>query len=178
VIDLGILRHSTYRASIIGGTPLRIAIGASPFLMPLMLQLGFGLSPLASGTLTMATALGSLATRTVMVKAIRTVDAAGAQPQRRRQVDEAAERQRVRRGQQTASSTKRARRLEPLAQHPLARELDREPDRDADADGRALERLVVGEAAQHADELVRHRRAPLGRLLPAFITVWSCSSTG
>ncbi|WP_454902970.1 MFS transporter [Variovorax gossypii] len=73
LIDLGILRFPTYRASIIGGTPLRIAIGASPFLLPLMLQLGFGLSPLASGSLTMATALGSLATRTVMAKAIRTI---------------------------------------------------------------------------------------------------------
>jgi MFS family permease len=73
LIDLGILRYSTYRASIVGGTPLRIAIGASPFLLPLMLQLGFGLSPLASGSLTMATALGSLATRTVMAKAIRAI---------------------------------------------------------------------------------------------------------
>jgi len=73
LIDLGILRYPTYRASIVGGTPLRIAIGASPFLLPLMLQLGFGLSPLASGSLTMATALGSLATRVVMTKAIRTI---------------------------------------------------------------------------------------------------------
>ncbi|SEM18411.1 drug resistance transporter, EmrB/QacA subfamily [Variovorax sp. YR750] len=73
LIDLGILRFSTCRASIIGGTPLRIAIGASPFLLPLMLQLGFGLSPLTSGSLTMAAALGSLATRTVMARAIRTV---------------------------------------------------------------------------------------------------------
>ncbi len=71
LIDLKILRHPTYRASIIGGTPLRIAIGASPFLLPLMLQLGFGLSPIASGSLTVATALGSLATRVVMVRVIR-----------------------------------------------------------------------------------------------------------
>ncbi|OOG55694.1 MDR family MFS transporter [Polaromonas sp. C04] len=73
IIDLGILRYPTYRASIIGGMPLRIAIGASPFLLPLMLQLGFGLSPLASGMLTVATAIGSLATRTVMAQAIRRI---------------------------------------------------------------------------------------------------------
>jgi len=73
LIDLGILRFRTYRTSILGGTPLRIAIGASPFLLPLMLQLGFGLSPLASGSLTMATALGSLATRTMVARAIRTI---------------------------------------------------------------------------------------------------------
>ncbi|MFT3719154.1 MFS transporter [Pseudorhodoferax sp.] len=71
LIDLAILRHPTFRASIVGGTPLRIAIGASPFLLPLMLQLGFGLSPLASGALTMATAVGSLATRVVMTHTIR-----------------------------------------------------------------------------------------------------------
>ena len=48
IIDLTILRFRTYRTNILGGTPLRIANGASPFLLPLMLQLGFGLSPLAS----------------------------------------------------------------------------------------------------------------------------------
>lgn len=73
LIDLSILRFPTFRASIIGGMPLRIAIGASPFLLPLMLQLGFGLSALTSGALTMATALGSLATRAGMTQAIRTI---------------------------------------------------------------------------------------------------------
>jgi EmrB/QacA subfamily drug resistance transporter len=72
LIDLSILQHRTYRASIVGGTPLRIAIGASPFLLPLMLQLGFGLSALESGLLTVATAIGSLATRVVMTRTIRT----------------------------------------------------------------------------------------------------------
>ena len=73
LIDLTILRHRTYRASIVGGTPLRIAIGASPFLLPLMLQLGFGLSALESGLLTVASAIGSLATRVVMTRVIRNV---------------------------------------------------------------------------------------------------------
>ena len=73
IIDLSILWHPTYRTSIIGGAPLRIAVGASPFLLPLMLQLGFGLSALDTGLLTMATAVGSLATRAVMVKAIRLI---------------------------------------------------------------------------------------------------------
>jgi EmrB/QacA subfamily drug resistance transporter len=71
VIDFKILRYATYRASSAGGMPLRIAIGASPFLLPLMLQLGFGLSPLNSGLLTMAMALGALATRTMVARAIR-----------------------------------------------------------------------------------------------------------
>lgn len=70
LIDLRILRHPTYRASIVGGMPLRIAIGASPFLLPLMMQLGFGLSPLESGMITVATAIGSLATRVVVARTI------------------------------------------------------------------------------------------------------------
>jgi hypothetical protein len=49
LIDLAILRHRTFRASVVGGLPLRIAIGASPFLLPLTLQLGFGLSPCSRG---------------------------------------------------------------------------------------------------------------------------------
>ena len=71
IIDLAILRYRTYRAAIFGGLPLRIAIGATPFLLPLMLQVGFGLSPLVSGILTVASAIGSLATRAVMAQTIR-----------------------------------------------------------------------------------------------------------
>ena len=73
IIDLSILRFRTYRTNILGGTPLRIANGASPFLLPLMLQLGFGLSPLASGALTVATAVGALSTRAVMQRTIHGV---------------------------------------------------------------------------------------------------------
>lgn len=70
LIDLGILRYRTFRTNVLGAMPLRVAIGASPFLLPLMLQLGFGLSPLQSGSLTVATAIGALATRAVMKRAI------------------------------------------------------------------------------------------------------------
>jgi EmrB/QacA subfamily drug resistance transporter len=73
IIDPNILRYKTYRTAVVGGMPLRIAIGASPFLMPLMLQLGFGLSPLQSGSLSVATAIGSLSVRTVMTSAIRRI---------------------------------------------------------------------------------------------------------
>jgi MFS family permease len=70
IIDLSILRFRTFRTNVVGAMPMRIAIGAAPFLLPLMLQLGFGLSPLESGTLTVATAIGALATRAVMKQAI------------------------------------------------------------------------------------------------------------
>lgn len=71
VIDPGLFKFKTYRTAVAGGMPLRIALGASPFLLPLMLQLGFGLTPLAAGLLTMATALGSLAVRPILRPAIR-----------------------------------------------------------------------------------------------------------
>lgn len=70
LIDLDILRFRTFRTNVVGALTLRIAIGATPFLLPLMLQLGFGLSPMASGSLTVATAVGALSTRVVMKRAI------------------------------------------------------------------------------------------------------------
>jgi EmrB/QacA subfamily drug resistance transporter len=73
VIDLTVLRFTAFRAATIGGMPLRIAVGASPFLLPLMLQLGFGLSPLESGTLTVASALGSLSVRAILERVIQRV---------------------------------------------------------------------------------------------------------
>ena len=73
IIDLGILRYHTFRANVLGGAPLRVAIGAMPFLLPLLFQLGFGMSPLQSGLLSMASAIGALATRVVMRRAIHDV---------------------------------------------------------------------------------------------------------
>ena len=60
VLDLGLLRVPTFRASVTGGCLFRIGIGALPFLLPLLLQAGFGLSAFASGQLTFAAALGAL----------------------------------------------------------------------------------------------------------------------
>jgi MFS family permease len=73
IIDLRMLRLRTFFAAIVGGLPLRLAIGAVPFLLPLLLQLGFGLSALQAGLLMVATALGSLATRVLMAATIRRV---------------------------------------------------------------------------------------------------------
>jgi MFS family permease len=61
VIDLALLGVPTFRASILGGFLFRIGIGAMPFLLPLMLQEGFGLSAFNSGMLTFAAAAGAMA---------------------------------------------------------------------------------------------------------------------
>ncbi|ANC92381.1 MFS transporter [Azospirillum humicireducens] len=60
VLDPSLFRLQTYRASVLGGTLFRIGIGAVPFLMPVMLQIGFGLTAFESGALTFAGAAGAL----------------------------------------------------------------------------------------------------------------------
>jgi EmrB/QacA subfamily drug resistance transporter len=60
IIDLSLLAIPTFRASILGGFLFRIGIGAIPFLLPLMLQEGFGLDPFHSGLLTFVSAVGAL----------------------------------------------------------------------------------------------------------------------
>jgi EmrB/QacA subfamily drug resistance transporter len=60
VIDLALLGIPTFRASVLGGLVFRIAIGATPFLLPLMFQAGFGLSAFDSGLLTFAAAAGAM----------------------------------------------------------------------------------------------------------------------
>ncbi|MDB5570729.1 MAG: Drug resistance transporter EmrB/QacA subfamily [Hyphomicrobiales bacterium] len=61
VLDLTLLRIPTFRTALAGGVLFRLCIGALPFLLPLLLQLGFGLSPFQSGLLTFAGAIGALA---------------------------------------------------------------------------------------------------------------------
>jgi EmrB/QacA subfamily drug resistance transporter len=61
ILDLTLLRIPTFTSSVIAGSLFRIAVGAVPFLLPLMLQLSFGYSPLQSGLVTFASAAGALA---------------------------------------------------------------------------------------------------------------------
>ena len=60
LLQLGLLKTATYRASILGGSLFRVGVGAIPFLLPLMLQLGFGLNPLQSGSITFVATVGAL----------------------------------------------------------------------------------------------------------------------
>jgi EmrB/QacA subfamily drug resistance transporter len=71
IIDLRLLRIPTFAAAIIGGSLFRIGVGAMPFLLPLMLQLGFGLTPLASGLLTFASAAGAMTMKLTAAPIIR-----------------------------------------------------------------------------------------------------------
>lgn len=60
VIDLRLLRVPTFSAAIYGGFLFRIGLGATPFLLPLLLQNGFGLSAAQSGLLTFVGAVGAI----------------------------------------------------------------------------------------------------------------------
>ena len=51
----------------------RIGIDGLPFLMPLLLQLGFGLTPLASGLLTFATYAGAMTMKASATPILRTL---------------------------------------------------------------------------------------------------------
>ena len=70
ILDFTLLRYPTFRASFVGGFMFRIGIGALPFLLPLMLQSGFGMTPFQSGLVTFAGAFGALGMKTVAARAI------------------------------------------------------------------------------------------------------------
>jgi EmrB/QacA subfamily drug resistance transporter len=71
IIDLSLLRVPTFMASVTSGALFRIGIGAIPFLLPMMLQLGFGLSAVQSGLITFASSIGALAMKPVTTTALR-----------------------------------------------------------------------------------------------------------
>jgi EmrB/QacA subfamily drug resistance transporter len=60
ILDLNLFRLPTFRASVFGGFLFRLGIGALPFLLPLLLQVGFDLTPLQSGLITFTAALGAM----------------------------------------------------------------------------------------------------------------------
>jgi len=71
IIDLALMRIRTYAATTVGGFLFRMGLGALPFLMPLMLQIGFGLDPLSSGLLTFASAAGAMTMKVTVGPIIR-----------------------------------------------------------------------------------------------------------
>ena len=71
LIDLGLLKLSTFRVGVLGGSLFRIGVGATPFLLPLMLQLSFGLDPLQSGLITFVSAAGAMFMKTLAARILR-----------------------------------------------------------------------------------------------------------
>ncbi|HTV32537.1 MAG TPA: DHA2 family efflux MFS transporter permease subunit [Methylocella sp.] len=71
LIDLRLLSIQTFRASVLGGSLFRIGIGSIPFLLPLMLQTGFGLSAFQSGSITFIASVGSMAMKATAAPLLR-----------------------------------------------------------------------------------------------------------
>ena len=65
LINLRLLRIPTLRRNVFGGSLFRIGVGVLPFLLPLLLKLGFGLTPFESGLLTCASAAGAIFVKTM-----------------------------------------------------------------------------------------------------------------
>jgi EmrB/QacA subfamily drug resistance transporter len=71
LVELGDLSISTFRAAMLGGSFFRLAIGAAPFLLPLMFQAEFGWSPLKSGLLVIAVFVGNIGIKPLTTPMLR-----------------------------------------------------------------------------------------------------------
>jgi EmrB/QacA subfamily drug resistance transporter len=71
ILDLTLLSIPTFRASVVGGSLFRIGVGATPFLLPLLLQLGFGMTPFQSGLTTFVSTAGALMMKATAASALQ-----------------------------------------------------------------------------------------------------------
>ncbi|TIO04825.1 DHA2 family efflux MFS transporter permease subunit [Mesorhizobium sp.] len=72
LLDLTAFKVRTFAISTLSaGTILRVAINATPFLLPLLFQVGFGLRPVDAGMLILAYFLGNLGMKTVTTPTLR-----------------------------------------------------------------------------------------------------------
>ncbi len=60
LLNLRLFDNQVFRSAVFGGSIFRFGIGAIPFLLPLMFQLGFGLTPFQSGMMTFVSAIGAI----------------------------------------------------------------------------------------------------------------------
>jgi EmrB/QacA subfamily drug resistance transporter len=64
IIDLGLLKIRTFSAGVVGGSFMRMGMGATPFLLAMLLQVAFGLTALQAGLMTFASAAAALVMKT------------------------------------------------------------------------------------------------------------------
>jgi EmrB/QacA subfamily drug resistance transporter len=70
VVDLTLTKITTFRTGVVGGSLFRVGMGATPLLMPLMFQLGFGLDPFHSGLITCCSAIGAMFMKTLTLRVL------------------------------------------------------------------------------------------------------------
>ncbi|MEO8715970.1 MAG: DHA2 family efflux MFS transporter permease subunit [Acetobacteraceae bacterium] len=71
LVDLSLLRLPCFGVSVAAMMPFRVGIGAIPFLLPLMLQVGFGRTAAQSGMITFASSAGALVMKPVAQRVLR-----------------------------------------------------------------------------------------------------------
>ncbi|MET7397019.1 MFS transporter [Dactylosporangium sp. NPDC005572] len=71
LLDLRSFARPTFRAANTGGVAYRIAVNSVPFLLPLLLQDGFGWSPIEAGLMVMWVFVGNLAIKPVTTPLLR-----------------------------------------------------------------------------------------------------------
>jgi EmrB/QacA subfamily drug resistance transporter len=73
VIDLSLFLLPTFRAGVAGGFLFRIGVGALPFLLPLLMQLGFGMTPFQSGLVTLSSSFGALLMKSAVSRILKRI---------------------------------------------------------------------------------------------------------
>ncbi len=71
ILDLRLLAIPTFRGSILGGSLFRIGVGALPLLLPLMLQIGFGMNAFQSGSVTFVASAGAMLMKATAMPLLR-----------------------------------------------------------------------------------------------------------
>lgn len=71
VIDPTLLRVPTFSASVLGGSLFRVGTASLNYLLPILLQIGLGMTAFASGLLTLAAALGSFVMKFAATRILR-----------------------------------------------------------------------------------------------------------
>jgi EmrB/QacA subfamily drug resistance transporter len=66
LLNLTLFRLRTFTAAVSGSFITRLGIGGAPFLLPMLYQIGLGLTPVQSGLLIMPQALASMTTKTLL----------------------------------------------------------------------------------------------------------------
>src|SRR5437867_3644463 len=64
VLDLNLLSIKTFNIGTVTGGLCRMGLDATPFMLPLLFQVGFGLSPMQAGILSFSSTLGAMLVRT------------------------------------------------------------------------------------------------------------------
>lgn len=71
MVSLAPFAVPTFTITLIAGSCSRFAVSSSLFVLPLMFQIGFGMTPFAAGLLMLVGAVGSLSTKAIAIRIVR-----------------------------------------------------------------------------------------------------------